>query len=219
MLVIDGTNEQHGLAFVPSQSRHADQRVPRLVGGDQHVVPLARTEDQIIDFDRHDRSAVRRDYCERIAADLKTKGVRARRVDEVHQVLPEVGSFSFGIDLGTSNSAVAIEDFAAERSAIVEMTQLLASNRVGEKPTLPSALYIPHPEEFPSESLKLPWAKSAGGPIVGYFARAHGALVPDRLVVSAKSWLSNIHVDPKKPVLPWKSPSRPTTQVGANCQL
>src|SRR5215831_9434139 len=114
-------------------------------------------------------------------------------------------SFSFGVDLGTSNSAVAIEDFGAQRSAIVEMTQLLAANRVGEKPTLPSALYIPHPEEFASESLKLPWAKSTGGPIVGHFARAHGALVPDRLVTSAKSWLSNLHIDPKKPVLPWKS--------------
>jgi len=114
-------------------------------------------------------------------------------------------SFSFGVDLGTSNSAVAIEDFGAQRSAIVEMTQLLAANRVGEKPTLPSALYVPHPEEFASESLKLPWAKSTGGPIVGHFARAHGALVPDRLVTSAKSWLSNIHIDPKKPVLPWKS--------------
>ena len=114
-------------------------------------------------------------------------------------------SFSLGIDLGTSNSAVAIEGFAEERSAIVEMTQLLASNRVGEKPTLPSAVYIPHPEEFPSESLKLPWSKTGGGPIVGHFARAHGALVPDRLVISAKSWLSNLHIDPKKPVLPWKS--------------
>src|ERR1700736_6423802 len=114
-------------------------------------------------------------------------------------------SFSLGIDLGTSNSAVAIEDFAGERSAIVEMTQLLAPNRVGENPTLPSAVYIPHPEEFPPDSLKLPWVKKAGGPIIGHFARAHGALVPDRLITSAKSWLSNIHIDPKKPVLPWKS--------------
>jgi len=114
-------------------------------------------------------------------------------------------SFSLGIDLGTSNSAVAIEGFAEERSAIVEMTQLLSSNRVGEKPILPSAVYIPHPEEFPPESLKLPWSKAGGGPIVGHFARAHGALVPDRLVTSAKSWLSNLHIDPKKPVLPWKS--------------
>src|SRR6516225_4168258 len=113
-------------------------------------------------------------------------------------------SFSLGIDLGTSNSAVAIEGFAEERSAIVEMTQLLSSNR-GEKPLLRYAVYIPHPEEFPPESLKLPWSKAGGGPIVGHFARAHGALVPDRLVTSAKSWLSNIHIDPKKPVLPWKS--------------
>jgi molecular chaperone DnaK (HSP70) len=114
-------------------------------------------------------------------------------------------SFSLGIDLGTSNSAVAIEDFAKERSAIVEITQLLALNRIGEMATLPSAVYIPHPEEFPPESLKLPWSKTGGGPIVGHFARAHGALVPDRFVTSAKSWLSNFHIDPKKPVLPWKS--------------
>jgi hypothetical protein len=30
-------------------------------------------------------------------------------------------------------------------------------------------------------------------------------LIPDRLITSAKSWLSNFHIDPKKPVLPWKS--------------
>jgi molecular chaperone DnaK (HSP70) len=113
--------------------------------------------------------------------------------------------FSFGIDLGTSNSAVAIEDFGGNRSAIVEMTQLLAPNRAAEKPILPSAVYIPHPEEFSPESLKLPWSKSAGAPIIGYFARSHGALVPDRLITSAKSWLSNIHIDPKKAALPWKS--------------
>ena len=57
--------------------------------------------------------------------------------------------FSLGIDLGTSNSAVAVDDFESGRTAIVEITQLLAPNQIGEKPTLPSALYIPHPEEFP----------------------------------------------------------------------
>src|ERR1700746_4232299 len=113
--------------------------------------------------------------------------------------------FSLGIDLGTSNSAVALENFDSGRTAIVEITQLLGPNKIGEKPTLPSALYIPHPEEFPGESLRLPWSKNAGGPIVGHFARDHGSLIPDRLVTSAKSWLSNFHIDPKKPVLPWKS--------------
>jgi len=113
--------------------------------------------------------------------------------------------FSLGIDLGTSNSAVALEDFDNGRTAIVEITQLLGPNKIGEKLTLPSALYLPHPEEFPEESLRLPWSKNVGGPIVGHFARDHGSLIPDRLVTSAKSWLSNFHIDPKKPVLPWKS--------------
>jgi molecular chaperone DnaK (HSP70) len=113
--------------------------------------------------------------------------------------------FSLGIDLGTSNSAIAFEDFATEVNQIVEITQILGPNQIGEKPTLPSALYIPHPSEFPQNGNLLPWSKDAGEPIVGHFARDHGALIPDRLITSAKSWLSNFHIDPKKPVLPWKS--------------
>ena len=113
--------------------------------------------------------------------------------------------FSLGIDLGTSNSAVAVDDFESGGTAIVEITQLLGPNQIGEKPILPSALYIPHREEFPEEALRLPWSTDNGSAIVGYFARDHGTLIPDRLITSAKSWLSNFHIDPKKPVLPWKS--------------
>jgi molecular chaperone DnaK (HSP70) len=113
--------------------------------------------------------------------------------------------FSLGIDLGTSNSAIAIEDFSSGRNAIVEIPQILGLNQIGEKSTLPSALYIPHPDEFTQHSMRLPWSKDAGEPIVGHFARDHGALIPDRLITSAKSWLSNFHIDPKKPILPWKS--------------
>jgi molecular chaperone DnaK (HSP70) len=113
--------------------------------------------------------------------------------------------FSLGIDLGTTNSAVAVEEWETGRTGIVEITQLLGPNRIGEKPTLPSAIYIPHPEEFPEEQLRLPWQEKSGGVIVGHFARDHGALIPDRLIISAKSWLSNFHIDPRKPVLPWKS--------------
>jgi hypothetical protein len=114
--------------------------------------------------------------------------------------------FSLGIDLGTSNSAIAISDIDSERTEIIEITQVLGPNRIGEKPTLPSALYIPHPDEFPEAAFPLPW-RSAGRrePIIGFFAREHGALVPDRVVTSAKSWLSNPHIDPRQRVLPWKS--------------
>ena len=62
------------------------------------------------------------------------------------------------IDLGTSNSAVAADDFAPDETVIVEVTQILRPNQVGEQTTLPSALYIPHPDEFPAGALKLPWS-------------------------------------------------------------
>ncbi len=111
--------------------------------------------------------------------------------------------FSLGIDLGTSNSAIAIADFRTGQISLVDITQLLAPNRIGELPTLASALYLPHPQEFSEQDVRVPWGEGAG--IIGQFAREHGTLVPDRLVTSAKSWLSNPHVDPRQPILPWGS--------------
>jgi len=112
--------------------------------------------------------------------------------------------FSLGIDLGTSNCAIAVADNDSDSTDVLTVTQIVAANRVGEMRTLPSALYLPHPEEFPRGSLRLPW-DAADPSIVGQFARDHGALVPDRLVTSAKSWLSNPHIDPKQRTLPWRS--------------
>jgi hypothetical protein len=114
--------------------------------------------------------------------------------------------FSLGIDLGTTNSAIAVSEAEGGGTDVVEITQILGPNQIGEKSTLPSALYIPHPAEFPTGAFPLPWPSSeAGEQIIGQFARDHGALVPDRLITSAKSWLSNPHIDPHQPVLPWKS--------------
>ncbi|WP_193212388.1 Hsp70 family protein [Luteolibacter marinus] len=125
--------------------------------------------------------------------------------------------FSLGIDLGTSNSAAAIEELDSGRGSVVEVTQITGPKQIGEKPTLPSALYLPHPDEFPGGSLQLPWATGAGQAVVGHFARDHGALVPDRLVTSAKSWLSNFHTDPRKPVLPWNSAIAETKLSAFDC--
>ena len=113
--------------------------------------------------------------------------------------------FSLGIDLGTSNSAIAIADVKTDQTRIVEIAQILGPNQLGETPTLASALYVPHGEEFPEGSFPLPWNDAGEPVIVGQFARDHGALVPDRLVTSAKSWLSNPHIDPKQKILPWRS--------------
>lgn len=124
--------------------------------------------------------------------------------------------FSLGIDLGTSNSAVAVADFAGGPPVIVEVTQILAPNQIGELQTLPSALYLPHPQEFPEAAIQPPWSNDDRH-VVGHFAREHGALVPDRLVSSAKSWLSNPHVDPRQPILPWASEIAETKLSPVEC--
>jgi molecular chaperone DnaK (HSP70) len=109
--------------------------------------------------------------------------------------------FSLGIDLGTSNSAIAIADLESGETRIIEIEQIVGPNQVGEMPTLP----IPHNEELPASSFPLPWNEAGGRAIIGQFARDRGALVPDRLASSAKSWLSNPHIDPKQRILPWRS--------------
>ncbi len=114
---------------------------------------------------------------------------------------------SLGIDLGTSNCAMALTDLETDRTEVLPIPQILAANQLGEKPTLASATYLPHPEEFPPGSFRLPWSASEESGIIGQFARDHGALVADRLATSAKSWLSNPHIDPKQRTLPWRSDS------------
>src|SRR5580704_18139932 len=105
-----------------------------------------------------------------------------------------VSNMKVGIDLGTTNSALAYID---EREAedrdfppihIFETPQLVAPGRSEPRRTLPSFLYL---EE---------------GQPVGVYAREQGALVPTRLVHSAKSWLSNPDVDRTAKILPWDSP-------------
>ena len=114
--------------------------------------------------------------------------------------------FSLGIDLGTTNSAIALTDLQTDQTEVLEVTQILGPNQIGEKPTLPSALYIPHRDEFPKNSFPLPWESGVGdATITGHFAREHGVLIPDRLITSAKSWLSNPHIDPRHRSLPWRS--------------
>ncbi len=113
-----------------------------------------------------------------------------------------------GIDLGTTNSALAYADVSAladdEPPAIagLPIPQLVAVSDAADRPLLPSFLYLPAAKEFPAGALDLPW-KSPGDRAVGVFAREHGAKVPSRLVSSAKSWLSHAGVDRRAAILPW----------------
>jgi molecular chaperone DnaK (HSP70) len=117
-------------------------------------------------------------------------------------------AFSIGIDLGTTNCAMAFEKLespAAERGLFL-IPQWETATRFSEAATLPSFLYLSSPEEttqisgHSSESAQ--W-------IPGRFARARAADLPGRVVHSAKSWLCHHSVDRSAPFLPWRSDDIP----------
>jgi hypothetical protein len=117
--------------------------------------------------------------------------------------------YIIGIDLGTTNSALARCDATSgeEKSGIEvrSIPQLVAPNEVAERTLLPSFLYIPGEFDFPKGSLALPWEPEPKL-VIGELARKRGAESPNRLVVSAKSWLSYAAVNRTAPILPWQAP-------------
>jgi molecular chaperone DnaK (HSP70) len=95
--------------------------------------------------------------------------------------------YSVGIDLGTTNSALAEVDLSIEPAGPgeplpapiqVEVPQLVAPGETAALELLPSFIYLP------------PAFEKLGESIVGRYARERGAQVPGRLVSSSKSWLS-----------------------------
>ncbi|HEX4164483.1 MAG TPA: Hsp70 family protein [Bryobacteraceae bacterium] len=105
----------------------------------------------------------------------------------------KVGEMNVGIDLGTTNSALAYIDPAEAAESdfppihVLPIQQQLDATRTGALRTLPSFLYLSDP------------------PVVGAFARDQGALLPTKTVHSAKSWLSNSEADRTAKLLPWDS--------------
>src|SRR5579871_3332417 len=99
-----------------------------------------------------------------------------------------------GIDLGTTNSALAFVDPVEAEDAdfppihIQEIPQYVTQNQIEPRRTLPSFLYLGDDRTY-----------------IGTFAREQGALVPTKSVHSAKSWLSNPDVDRTAKILPWDS--------------
>jgi hypothetical protein len=119
--------------------------------------------------------------------------------------------FLIGIDLGTTNSALAYLDLAHTRPGgridikPFPIPQTVAIGEIKERPLLPSFLYLPGPHDLPAGATALPWDPQRGY-AVGEFARNHGGKVPGRLVNSAKSWLCHAGVDRSAGLLPWSAP-------------
>jgi len=104
--------------------------------------------------------------------------------------------FLIGIDLGTTNCAVAAVDTRRRhpRVEVFHVPQLAAPGVVEPRPVLPSFLYFPEPDEIAGGGIALPWDPHPDV-IVGVMARDRGALAPARQVVSAKSWLAHPGAD------------------------
>ena len=111
--------------------------------------------------------------------------------------------FSIGIDLGTTNSAIAFVPLGGEaQPEILLIPQWESPTALSEAPTLPSFLYLP--EAAVAAQLR-GRTEGTGDWIIGRFARAKAAEAPERVIHSAKSWLCHHAADRLAPFLPWGS--------------
>ncbi|HSZ79243.1 MAG TPA: Hsp70 family protein [Chthoniobacterales bacterium] len=112
--------------------------------------------------------------------------------------------FSIGIDLGTTNCALAFEGLGttvAPREVFL-VPQWETPTRFSEASTLPSFLYLLSGDEAGQISnQRTPRAEWVPGRI----ARTRAAESPGRVVHSAKSWLCHHGVDRTASFLPWRS--------------
>ena len=119
--------------------------------------------------------------------------------------------FVVGIDLGTTNCALAWADGGGEtegetpRIHVEEIPQLVNAGEPGRLSLLPAFLFLPGELDFPAGSLALPWNPEPEY-VVGELARRRGAENPARLVASAKSWLSFGAAARTDAILPWGAP-------------
>lgn len=126
--------------------------------------------------------------------------------------------YLIGIDLGTTNSAVAYVDTAAAdpRVRVFEVPQLVAPGEVAPRRQLPSFVYLAGDIDLAPHETALPWrpvtaevrdpqaaTSAALRPVVGELARSQGARMASRMVASAKSWLCHPGVDRHAAILPW----------------
>jgi molecular chaperone DnaK (HSP70) len=116
--------------------------------------------------------------------------------------------FSIGIDLGTTNCAMAFAPLneGDSQSEMFSIPQWETTTALSESLTLPSFLYLP-PE---AEAAQMLGNELSGREwISGRFARKKASESPNRVAHSAKSWLCHHAVDRSAPFLPWRTDEIP----------
>ena len=134
--------------------------------------------------------------------------------------------FLIGIDLGTTNSAVAYVDTrtADPRVNVFQVPQLVAPGDVAPRAQLPSFLYLASEIDLAPHETSLPWKpadpNAALRIVVGELARNQGARMASRMISSAKSWLCHPGVDRNAAILPWGDGDGPKlSPVNAQAQV
>src|SRR5260221_14549179 len=109
--------------------------------------------------------------------------------------------YAIGIDLGTTNSALAYAPLGDDRARVelLPIPQVVAPATVEPRKLLPSFLYLGTEQDAASKNNDLPWAKGRDF-AVGALAQKQGADVPTRTVVGAKSWLVYSRADRHSPI-------------------
>jgi len=128
---------------------------------------------------------------------------RVERPDERVGCRMGDAAYVVGIDLGTSNCALAFASAHFPEGGIhdFQVEQLDQYGQVGARVLLPSFLFsVPEHERGLVET-----GMMLEGFVAGQFARRQAAKVPGRVVSSAKSWLCHAGVDRQAPILPWAS--------------
>ena len=104
-------------------------------------------------------------------------------------------SVAVGIDLGTTHTVVAISRVDRDDAPTVcALIQYVGPKEIDNRSLLPSALYLP----LEGESTEASW-------VVGRWALDRAQALPDRGILSPKSWLSHAGIDRTSAILPWGS--------------
>lgn len=116
--------------------------------------------------------------------------------------------FSIGIDLGTTNSAMAFVPLDGDAaSEVFRVQQWESAAGLAEATTLPSFLFRPEPAL--AAELGVSATGGLGTWITGRLARRRAADTPGRVAHSAKSWLCHHAADRRARFLPWGSEELP----------
>ncbi len=118
-----------------------------------------------------------------------------------------ISRYVVGIDLGTTNCAVAFMDTHSSKPLleIFRIEQMVDFQTSQFSDTLPSFHYELTSSESSQINSRFQFLDGEHVSVVGAFARQRGVQMPGRCIASAKSWLCHSLVDRTSDLLPWSA--------------